>query len=108
MYFLISPFVLSSSLDGSNSTYWSTLGVITASAQVDNPALAQHCFIKSIQLSEVSSIIIHTFKIIIVSTYTYLNITHNQLRISLLLFYSGWLFEYYLYLYYILECNRLD
>ncbi|XP_051923327.1 tetratricopeptide repeat protein 37 [Hippocampus zosterae] len=37
-------------MDGGNHNYWNALGVINTSKGLENLALAQHCFIKSIQV----------------------------------------------------------
>nr|XP_010947855.1 tetratricopeptide repeat protein 37 isoform X1 [Camelus bactrianus]XP_045368477.1 tetratricopeptide repeat protein 37 isoform X1 [Camelus bactrianus] len=42
-------------LDSSNHLYWNALGVVSCYSGIENYALAQHCFIKSIQSEQINA-----------------------------------------------------
>ncbi|XP_022086951.1 tetratricopeptide repeat protein 37-like [Acanthaster planci] len=68
-------------VDSTNHNHWTALGVIAAGKDVDNPALAQHAFIKSIQV-EANNVVAWTNLGALYLTKGNMELAHQAFKIS--------------------------
>ncbi|KAK6188238.1 hypothetical protein SNE40_004461 [Patella caerulea] len=69
------------SLDSANYLHWNALGVFSASKEVNNPELAQHCFIKSIN-TETNNVVAWTNLGTLYLIHDNVNLAHEAFKVA--------------------------